>query len=70
MTQVKVERVEVPVKVPCVAAADVPTAPTPTPVDHTKADTRQLAAALAADVLAYDAYAARVAVVLRACTAK
>jgi hypothetical protein len=67
LTQVKVERVEVPVRVPCIAVADVPPVPKATRVDPAKVDTRQLAAAVAADLLALDVYAARVDAMLRAC---
>jgi hypothetical protein len=68
LTQVKVERVEIPVRMPCVAAADVPAVPKVTPIDAAKADTRQLAAAVAADLLALDVYAARVDAILRSCS--
>lgn len=67
VTQVKVERVEVPVRVACVNAADVPAKPNPTPIDISKADTRQLAAAVAADLLAMDAYTARLEIVMKQC---
>jgi hypothetical protein len=67
VTRVVTERVEIPLRVPCVKAADVPPRPKMTAVDIAKADTRQLAAALAADVLAYDLYADRVDALLKAC---
>ena len=67
ITEVKLERVEVPVRVPCVNVADIPTRPKPTLVDISKADTRQLAAAVAADLLALDAYADRATIVMMQC---
>jgi len=67
VTEVKIEKVLVPVMKPCIGAADLPVRPVPTPVDPKAADTRQLAAALAADVIALDHYAARADAILRIC---
>jgi hypothetical protein len=67
VTKVQVERVEVPVRMACINAADVPAKPQPTRVDISKADTRQLAAAIAADLLAADAYMARMDIVIAQC---
>lgn len=52
---------------PCVNPADIPTPPVPTTVDPAKADTRQLAAAIAADVRQQDAYIAKAAAILASC---
>lgn len=64
----KVERVEVVVTKPCINAADLPTPPPPTKVDPSKADTRQLAAAIAADVKQQDIYIEKAAAILASCS--
>ena len=61
--------VRVPVPIPCIAAADIPAAPTPTRVDTERATTDQLAAAAAADLIALDSYRARVQALLAQCAA-
>lgn len=63
----KVERVEVVVARPCIAAADVPTPPVPTKIDIAKADTRQLAAAVSIDVRQQDVYIEKMHALLQSC---
>ena len=62
------ERVEVVVAKPCINAADVPTPPVPTKVDPAKADTRQLAAAVAVDVRQQDMYIEKAAAIIASCS--
>lgn len=61
------ERVEVLVARPCINAADIPVPPAPTRVDPAKADTRQLAAAVAVDLRQQDAYIAKAAAIIASC---
>lgn len=61
-------RVEVPVPVKCIAAADVPRRPAPTRVDVDRASRTQVAAAVGADLLALDEYARKAAAAIAACT--
>lgn len=67
LTEIRVERVEVPVKVACVSTKDIPERPKMVPVDVKSADTRQLAAAVVAHVLALDSYASRAEIVMAQC---
>lgn len=64
----KVERVEVVVAKPCINAADIPAVPVPTKVDPSKADTRQLAAAVAADIRQQDIYIEKAAAIIASCS--
>ncbi len=64
----KVERVEVLVTKPCVAKADLPVVPKPTRLDVNKADTRQLAAAMAVDLKQQDIYILRAQALLASCS--
>jgi len=63
----KVERVEVLVTKPCVAVGDIPVVPKPTKLDPNKADTRQLAAALAVDLTLQDLWIAKASAIIAAC---
>ena len=60
-------RVEVPIRVKCISMSDLPQYPAPTPVDVATATREQVAAAVAADLLAIEDYAKRADVALRAC---
>ncbi len=61
-------RVEIPVKVLCIAAADVPALPAKTRVpDIAKATKLQIAAATGADLYALDVYAAQANAALLSC---
>ena len=63
----RIERVEVIVTKPCVAAADVPVAPVPTKVNVDKAGTRQIAAATAADLKQQDLYIEKAKAIIASC---
>jgi hypothetical protein len=63
----RIERVEVVVTKPCVAAADVPVPPVPTKVDVNTAGKKQVAAATAADVTQQDLYIAKAKVIIASC---
>lgn len=67
ITELRIEKVPVPVKVACIAAKDIPERPKPTAVDVKVADTRQLAAAIVAYVLALDSYVSRAEIVMMQC---
>lgn len=62
--------VQIPVAEQCVQPADVPTPPTPTEIDPDHATKTQLAAALAADVYAWEAYGKFADPILRRCAKK
>lgn len=63
----KVERVEVVVARPCINVADIPVPPVPTKVDISKADARQVAAAISIDVRQQDVYIEKVHALLQSC---
>ncbi len=63
------QRVEVPVKVPCIAAADKPQLPVVTRADPAKASRKAVAAATLADLRAYEKYAKDADAALTGCVA-
>ena len=65
----KTVRVEIPVRVPCIAPADAPAVPRPVTVNPETATREQLAAALGATVYALRDYAKRADAVIVPCTA-
>lgn len=65
LTETRVERVEVPIRVPCLKEEDVPAIP---PTTFKKGlDLRAKAAAAEADIIAFEGYAARADAALRSC---
>lgn len=64
-TRVDVERIEVPIATRCVKPADIPLRPYTRIPDN--ADTKQKAAGIGADLLAYDREFERIDALLRAC---
>lgn len=66
VVQTRTVEIKVPVRVPCIAAEDVPAVP-PTAL-RPDGDLRQLAAGAASDVYALAEYAARADALLRSCT--
>ena len=67
LTKIVTQRIEVPFRVACLNAADVPVLPAPTIIDIDKANQRQVTAALAADDLALEQYALKADPLLRQC---
>ena len=65
VTEVKTVEVSVPVRVPCIAAADVPARPAR--LLRADADIRGLAAGAAAELRAWEVYGARADAVMRGC---
>lgn len=60
-------RVEIPVAVPCIAAADIPPRPVLVRVDPARASREQIAAATAANSIALRDYATRADAALKSC---
>jgi hypothetical protein len=67
ITELRVEKVPVPVPIHCVTLKDIPERPTMPPVDPGVADTRQLAAAIVAHMLGLESYAARAEIIMMQC---
>ena len=67
ITELRIEKVPVPVTVACVAVKDIPERPKMAPIDPGLADTRQLAAAVVAHMLGLESYAARAEIVMMQC---
>jgi hypothetical protein len=67
ITEFRVERVEVPVRVPCMEAKDIPAKPVFAPVDVKVADTKQLAAAISAYVLELLQYVGAADIIMQRC---
>lgn len=66
-TSTRTVEIRVPVPVPCFKEEDRPVMPPPTPIDIDNATVDQLAAAIAADKLADEIYAAKVDAIFLLC---